>query len=150
MRYTLWATVVITAVAMAGAGCDEKLSDIAGPSPNLKPTFASIQAEIFEKTDESGRAACVQCHTNVGRNPAAGLNLLHDTAYAALVGVASSGKPGATRVVPNDADNSYLIQKLEGSPDIAGQRMPRTGGPYLTEGQMTIIRRWISDGAANN
>jgi len=150
MRHTLWATVVITAVAIVAAGCDEKLSDIAGPSPSLKPTFASIQAEIFEKTDESGRAACVQCHTNVGRNPAASLNLLHDTAYAALVGVTSSGKPGATRVVPNDPDNSYLIQKLEGSPDIAGQRMPRGSGPFLTEGQMTIIRRWISEGANNN
>ena len=34
--------------------------------------------------------------------------------------------------------------------DINGLRMPRNTGPFLTEGQMLVIRRWISEGAANN
>jgi len=143
-------TVTILAAAIAGGACDESLKDIAGPSPTLTKSFASIQAEIFESSDSSGRAACVQCHTNVGRTPAGGMNLTHGAAYSALVGVASTGKAGATRVIPGDADNSYLVQKLEGTPGIAGQRMPRGSGPYLTEGQMLIIRRWIAEGAANN
>ena len=44
--------------------CDEKLSSIAGPTPNLEPTFASIQKEIFETTDSAGRVACTGCHTS--------------------------------------------------------------------------------------
>jgi hypothetical protein len=148
MRRTLMAALAV--VSIAAGGCDESLKDVAGPSPTLTPSFASIQTEIFESTDSAGRTACVQCHTNVGRNPAAGLNLTRAAAYSALVGTTSSGKPSAARVVPGDPDSSYLVQKLEGAPGIVGQRMPRTGGPYLTEGQMLIIRRWIAEGAANN
>jgi hypothetical protein len=138
-------------LAVAITGCDEKLAELAGPSPNLQPTFTSIQQEIFEKTDASGRAACTQCHTTTGgRTPSSGLNLNHDTAYAALVGVVSRGKTGAVRVIAGDAVNSYLVQKLEGLPGIVGERMPRTGGPYLTQGQLTIIRRWIETGAKDD
>src|SRR5437588_11940450 len=87
-------------LAVLVIGCDEKLADLAGPSPNLQPTFSSIQQEIFEKTDASGRAACTQCHTNTGgRTPSSGMNLNHDTAYAALVGVLSRGKAGSMRVI---------------------------------------------------
>jgi hypothetical protein len=141
--------VPVMVIALA-AGCDEKLSDIAGPSPGLAPTFSSIAQNIFASTDSSGRAACIQCHTNQGRTPAAGLILLPEVAYAQLVGVASVQKPGAVRVVPGDADDSYMVHKLEGRSDIVGQRMPRTAGPFLTEGQMLIIRRWIDQGAQNN
>ena len=132
------------------AGCDEKLSDVAGPSPGLEPTYSSISENIFTSTDNAGRIACTQCHTNQGRVPAANLNLLTEFGYAQLVGVESILKPGAVRVVPGDAENSYLIHKLEGRADIVGQRMPRTAGPFLTEGQMLIIRRWINQGAQNN
>lgn len=132
------------------AGCDEKLSDLTGPTPNLEPKFASIQREIFSTQDSSGRLSCIQCHTNVGRTPAAGLNLLDGLSYAALVGRPSVQKPGSTFVVPGDPDNSYLVQKLEGTAGIVGLRMPRNAGPFLTEGQMLVIRRWIKDGAANN
>ena len=76
--------------------------------------------------------------------------LLEGRSYQQLVGRASTGKPGATRVIPDDADNSYIVQKLEGSPDIVGERMPRGNGPFLTEGQMLVIRQWIKDGAPNN
>ena len=64
--------------------------------------------------------------------------------------VPSRNKPGAMRVIPGDPENSYLIQKIEGAPGIVGERMPRTGGPYLTANQITIIRRWIELGAPNN
>jgi hypothetical protein len=134
----------------AAAGCDEKLSDLTGPTPNLEPTFASIQKEIFETTDSSGRLACTNCHSNIGRNPSGGLNLLSGLSYASLVRVASSGKPGAVRVIPGDPDNSYLIHKLDGRSDIVGVRMPRGNGPYLTDGQILVIKRWITNGAPNN
>jgi hypothetical protein len=59
-------------------------------------------------------------------------------------------KPTLLRVAPGDADNSYMVHKLEGGPNIVGERMPRGGGPFLTSGQMLVIRKWIADGAPNN
>lgn len=132
------------------ASCDEKLSSITGPTPDLAPTFTSIQRDIFVASDSTGRAACTSCHTSVGRTPVAGLDLAGSTAHAQLVNVASNAKAGAVRVIPGDPENSYLIHKLEGRTGIVGQRMPRTTGPFLTEGQIRVIRRWIELGAPNN
>jgi len=138
------------AATLAGVACDEKLSDVAGPTPNLVPTFSSIQQEIFNTTDSSGRISCIGCHTDVGRTPAGGLVLLEGRSYQAVVGQPSRFKTGAVFVVPGDPNASYLIHKLEGAADITGSRMPRSAGPYLTSGQMQIIRRWIELGAKND
>lgn len=144
---------LILAMLAAGAatvGCDEKLSSIAGPTPNLEPTFSSIQRQIFEMTDSAGRKACVNCHTSTGRNPSGGIDLNHDVAYDRLVNVPSSRKPGAVRVIPGDPENSYLIHKIEGRAGIVGNRMPSGGPPFLTDGQILIIKRWIAIGAPRN
>jgi hypothetical protein len=140
--------LVLSLAAVSVWACDESLSTLAGPSPNLEPTFSSIQREIFESTDAAGRTSCVTCHTNVGRNPAGGMNLLHDVAYDQLA-VSSTQKPGTLRVVAGNPDGSYLINKLEGTSS-TGRRMPFNGPPYLTSGQVTIIRRWIEIGAPRN
>jgi hypothetical protein len=143
----LLTVVLLFAAGAAWTACDEKLSSVAGPTPNLAPTFATIQSEVFEKADSTGRPACTNCHTAIGRNPAGGANFTHDLAYDNLVNVPVRGKPGAIRVIPGDPDNSYLVQKLEGTPGIVGQRMPFNGGPFLKDGQILIIRRWIANGA---
>ena len=151
MRLSAFAPVVlVVAASLAGAACDEKLSDVAGPTPNLTPTFSSIQQEIFNTTDSSGRLFCIGCHTDSGRTPAGGLVLLEGRSYQALVGQPSRQKAGAILVVPGDPNASYLIHKLEGAADMVGARMPRGSGPYLTTGQMQIIRRWIELGAKND
>jgi hypothetical protein len=154
MNTRLFRILALVCASAAWSACDEKLSSIAGPTPGLEPTFSSIQHEIFESSDSSGRTPCVNCHTNVGRNPAGGLNLVHDLAYDQLVNVVSPRQTGAIRVLPNNADSSYLIHKLEGhtndSRQIMGARMPQNGPPYLTDGQISIIRRWITIGAPKN
>ncbi len=150
MRSQLRTLRVLMLLGVAAAGCDENLSSLAGPTPNLEPTFASIQKEIFEATDPSGRVACTTCHTSNGRTPAGGLSLDHAVAYGSLVNVASRGKPTALRVIPGDAENSYLVRKVEGAPDIAGRRMPFNGPPFLSDGQILILKRWIQTGAPNN
>lgn len=137
------------ALMLCIAGCDESLQDFAGPTPNLEPTFSSIQRDILNASDSTGRPACTSCHNPQGAAEAGGMNLTGAGAYNALVNAPSTGKPGAVRVVPGDPDGSYLIQKLEGTAGIVGDRMPRFG-PYLTSGQIDIIRRWIELGAANN
>jgi hypothetical protein len=139
--------LLIAAMAGAATACDERLSSIAGPTPSLEPTFASIQRNIFELRDSAGRANCTNCHNTASR--AGGLNLDRDVAYDSLVNVASRAKPRATRVVPGDPDGSYLIQKVEGRADIVGSKMP-LNGPYLSSGQILILRRWIEIGAPRN
>ena len=139
----------LAAVVFTGtAACDEDLSTLAGPTPNLEPTFSSIQREIFDTTDSSGRLACINCHNNAVAP--AGLNLTSPGSYARLVGVASVERPTVLRVAPGNPDGSYLIHKLEGGPNIVGTRMPRGTGPFLTDGQMQIIRRWVELGANND
>jgi len=141
--------ICVMAAGLAVAACDEKLSKIAGPTPNLEPTFASVQHEIFETTDAAGRVACTNCHTNIGRTPSGGLNLVHDLAYDQIVNVRSA-RSGVIRIIPGDPENSYLVQKLEGRSGIVGLRMPFSGAPFLTDGQMSILKRWIAIGAPRN
>ena len=148
MRRYLMASCVLVAIG-ASAACDEKLSDLTGATPNLQPTLSSIQREIFETTDSAGRQACTNCHTDAGRTPVAGMVLRSGVAYNNLVGVASTAKPGAIRVIPGDPENSYLIHKLEGRPGIVGTPMPR-GNVLLSAGQILVIKRWIELGAPNN
>ena len=78
------------------------------------------------------------------------MNLTAGNSYAALVGVSSIERPGVLRVVAGDPENSYLIHKLEGRPSIVGVRMPRGTGPFLTDGQILVIKRWIETGAHND
>ena len=44
---------------------------------------------------------------------------------------------------------SILVQKIGSAPPF-GQRMPRNGPPYLTDGQILVIKRWIENGAPRN
>lgn len=141
---------VITVASFAGTACDENLRDLTGPTPDLTPTFASIQRDIFQTTDAAGRSSCVTCHTDARGVPPAGLVLRDGVAYGALVNAPSRFKAGAVLVVPGDPENSYLIHKLEGRSGIVGLRMPRNGPPFLTDGQLLVIRRWIELGAPNN
>jgi len=151
MRVRRWMCAIVTGALLGALGCDEKLSDLTGPTPDLEPTFSSISQHIFQTADSSSRVACTQCHTTTGgRIPPLGFSLDRDVAYANLVGVASREKPELMRVAPGDPERSYLIHKLEGRSDIVGQRMPRTTGPFLTEGQILVIKRWIELGAPNN
>jgi hypothetical protein len=147
MRFRVLMLLVAAAVFAGTAACDEALSDLTGPTPNLEATFSSIQRDILNASDSSGRPACITCHNG---NPFVPGNFTAATAYAQLVGRASFEKPGLLRVAPGDPDNSYLVHKLEGGPNIIGERMPRGGGPFLTNGQMLVIRRWIAQGAAND
>src|SRR5262245_27650409 len=88
------------------SSCDEKLSEFAGPTPALEPTFSSIQTNIFTSTDSAGRQACTSCHNPQGARFSGNLNLADASAYAALVNVRSTNKPSAIRIIPGDPTNS--------------------------------------------
>lgn len=148
MRVTAPAIVTLVMLVVSSVGCDEKLRDVAGPTPELQPTFASIQRDIFNAPDSSGRPGCISCHNANGARFTGNLSLISGVSYQSLVGVASTGKAGAIRVVAGNPDTSYLLNKVLGQ-DIVGDRMPRLG-PYLSDGQIRIIRRWIELGAKND
>ena len=148
MRRRLLQCALVMVTTLGSVGCDEALSNLTGPTPNLEPTFSSIQQEIFSSGDSSGRPACTNCHNAIGSR-FNGLDLSPAVSYSNLVNVASRAKAGAVRVIPGDPENSYLIHKLEGRSTIAGVRMP-LGGPFLETGQILVIRRWIEIGAPNN
>ena len=115
----------------------------ASPSPpptedTLTPTLSSIQALVFDPR-------CVEHHG--GHAVEAGLDLTEGMAYAALVNVPST-QTALDLVAPGDAENSYLVHKLEGRPGIVRDRMPPIGDP-LTEEEIAAIRDWINAGALN-
>jgi hypothetical protein len=114
------------------------VSNVTGPAPY---TFTEIQSQIFTPTCAVGG-----CHS--GGTPAAGMDLTA-SAYSRIVNVASSEVPSLMRIAPNNAANSYLIQKLEGAAGIVGQRMP-FGGPFLDQATIDRIRAWVDAGAPNN
>ena len=57
MRHLRLLACVLPMTALL-SGCDEKLSDLTGPTPDLTPTLSSIQAQIFTNSDSTGRRAC--------------------------------------------------------------------------------------------
>ena len=108
-------------------------------------TLTQIQATVFTPI-------CSGCHN--GSQPANGplpgsQDLTAGKSFTSLVNVASHEQPAVMRVRPGDPTNSYIIQKLEGTPGITGQRMP-FGGPYLDQATIDQIKSWIQAGAPNN
>jgi hypothetical protein len=61
------------------------------------------------------------------------------------VNAPSTEVPSLLRVDPGNPDNSYLIQKLEGTAAV-GARMPLGGSP-LPQETIAVIRQWILEGA---
>ena len=109
-------------------------------SADFSPTYGGISSEFFEQF-------CTSCHGGV--SPAKGLDLSGEDAYELLVDVPSIQRPELDRVTPGDADNSYLIIKLEGGPNMAGSRMPRSR-PARPQEEIDTIRMWIDEGALND
>lgn len=106
-----------------------------------EPSFSTHIQDIFQRNG----CTVSGCH---GAFPATGLDLRAGAAYEALVNVASTQAESRFLVVPNDAENSWLIVKVEGRQTI-GQRMP-IDRPALDTIDRTNLRNWIDTGAPNN
>ena len=65
--------------------------------------------------------------------------------YSALVDAPSFALPDEVLVIPGDAENSYLVKKVEGAVGIDGDPMPAPFG--LDEDRAADIRAWIDAGA---
>jgi len=150
---SIWAFIALLALVVSLSGCagngkglDENGNPVGsgGDGGNLpvafEPTFTNIQTNVFN-------SICIQCH--IGAAAPQGLRLDNQNSYDALVNVLSSERGDLLRVKPGDPDNSYIIRKLEGGPEIAGAQMPLNLTP-LSQETINAIRVWISQGAQRN
>lgn len=80
--------------------------------------------------------------------PQEGMDLRAGHAYNNLVNVSSTECSNRLRVAPGDPDNSYLVNKIEGTNLCFGTQMPKVGS--LTSAEIAIIRAWVAQGAPNN
>jgi hypothetical protein len=98
--------------------------------------YARVRDEVFVPSCGFGG-----CHgTGTG-----GLTLTEDTVPSELINVQASGMPDRFYVVPGEPDNSYIVQKMEGTAGIAGSIMPTTG--IVEPERVTMVRNWILAGA---
>jgi CHRD domain-containing protein len=98
----------------------------------------------------SGR--CVKCHHPFGAAGYTGLILQPDVSYSNLVSQLATQTTG-TRVVPFDAINSILFQRIMGTGPVitvSTLRMPQDGPPFLSTHESGIIKIWINMGALND
>jgi mono/diheme cytochrome c family protein len=88
---------------------------------------------------------CVGCHS--AGNASGGLNLEAAASYAMLIDIPSNGDPNFDRVEPLLPDDSYLIQKLEGTASDGGVMPP---GAPLPQTEIDVVRAWITNGAIDD
>ena len=104
------------------------------------PSFRSDIQSIFNTRGCASGA----CH---GVGASAGLVLEEGLAHAFLVNEDATTEP-FLRVDPGNANESYLIIKVEGRQTV-GNRMPPSGQP-LDNIDLTNLKNWINQGAKNN
>jgi hypothetical protein len=135
---------LLVALAACGGGGEDAPPPTTPPPAGLQPTLASIQANVFTPS-----CAKSTCHTGTNAMPPAGLILDSGSSWVNLVNMLSSQNAAFTRVIPMNANDSLLIQKLENRAPVGGP-MPDDGPPYLQQATINVIRQWIDDGAQNN
>lgn len=123
---------MVDGVGVMLAGCPER----------LPATMLGVQGFVFAS------CAIPTCHDSA--SAAGNLVLSAGQAHGELVGVppdvATARDAGLLRVVPGDADMSFLYRKLVGPRPEWGSRMPLDAACLLPE-QIDQVRRWIEAGA---
>ena len=109
-------------------------------SDSAPKTFSTLYADVL-----SPSCGFSSCHGGGAGAPFFGDE---QTAYDSLVDAESSGAEGEVLVRPGDADNSYLILKLEDAEGIVGDAMPPSTS--IDEERIGWLREWIDAGASRD
>lgn len=139
---------VLCCLVLATCSTSDSPTDLVGTPSDTRtikanPSFADDITEIFKRTG----CADSNCHGNGAGGLVIGSSASAN--YARLVNV-TSPISGEVYVIPNDAQNSYLVKKLENRQGSGnGTRMP-IGGSALDNIDLTNIKNWINKGAPNN
>ena len=131
--------VLLLSTCLLGVGCAGN-----GPAPTTTTsTFDTIQTTIFN-------VHCLNAGCHNSSDQAGNLVLAAGVSYANLINVApfntAARARGLLRVVPGDADHSFLLIKITGPPSDEGSPMPLVP-PLLSDAQISLVRQWILSGA---
>jgi hypothetical protein len=138
----LAALLLCTLVGCAGSGSDD----------DRRRGGRSLRSNVQPIYDRS--CALSGCH--VGAVPAGSVDLSRGQSHDATVGVQALGS-SLDLVKAGAPDDSYLVRKIEGGPDIAGELMPQgcpgnplNGAVCLSADDIAAIRTWIMECALDN
>ena len=135
--------VPILTVGVLVAACGE--GGVTEPVPQREvltnPSFANDINSIFQQRG----CASGSCHGSGAGTLTLTANAVEN--YDRLVGVQAAAEPFQL-VAAGDAENSYLVIKIEGR-QTQGAQMPRGANP-LDGIDQANIRNWIDNGAPNN
>lgn len=121
------------AVGLAFAACQ---GDKGTPDSAAGEDFAAIRDEIL--LPSCGFSTCHGSGTG-------GLTLDETTTADDLVGTASTINPVDILVIAGDAENSYIVRKMEARLPLSGEPMPPPSGAEPE--QIERVRAWIDAGA---
>jgi len=144
--YALFISIVSACGAGSGEGLDGNGVPVGSQTPpdggggGEPPTVATLE----EIQDTIFTPICSVCHTGALAPQGLRLDSLENS-FAFLVNVSSEQRSELLRVDPGNADNSYLVNKIEGI-DIVQAQMP-LGQAALSATQITLVRDWIDAGA---
>lgn len=142
MNHT-WLSVFATATALSLVGC---------PEPNTSADAFVTPGADSGPLDAAPGETTVSFATDVAPiiTGSCGTTRCHSVSpYVFLTGSTRCATAVDPRLsVPGNADNSYVIAKLEGASTICGSAMP--AARRLSTEQIATIRTWINEGALNN
>ena len=141
---------VFLALSAPLAGCSDGAAENPAPQkPSSTPAASFIDVQIALQA-----SGCTEggCHSPPGQ---AGLELV-EAPWDNLVHAPVAGCEAALhrqRVVPGDAEHSYLLNKLRGIGLCSGTRMPRgcddsLEKPCMKPDRICVIESWIAGGAS--
>jgi hypothetical protein len=137
-------TTALTAAQMdsyKAAGFHIIVETSSNPNGEIRGQLLSFADNIQPIFDQN----CASCHSAAGAASATGLFLDQASSYSSLVNQTAKLSPG-TRVVPFDADNSVLMQRLLGTNGLI--QMPPAGP--LPAPETLLIKAWIIMGAISD
>ena len=138
--------LLLLAVGVAACGSDSPTAPTAPTPPTPTPTPGALTATLSSIQSVVFNDSCIGHHGDHATD--ADLDLREGQAFSNLVN-RQSVQVALDLVEPNDAENSYLIHKLDGRAGIVGVQMP-VGGPFLSQADIDVIKQWINAGAQNN
>jgi hypothetical protein len=144
-------TALLLAACAGGGGGGGGKGGGGACKPPATPTicFATNIQPIFDRS-------CAQAGCHSGAVPAQALDLSAGRSLQQIVGVKSTEVLRLFRVKPGAPDQSYLVQKIENAPGIAGVLMPQgcpgnplQGAQCLSADDVAAIRTWITECATS-
>lgn len=124
-----------------------EIADNSNIGDTVKIDIGTLNVGMYETINQlvfQGNS-CSRCHGS--ESPAANLDLTAENAYGNLVGVKAAKDRSKTRVIPGDADNSFLYKVItEGDANVSYPH-PALFASETYSNFLTIIHNWINNGA---